>query len=170
MSDNHDNAFEERFLRLLDEAEEAGAVEESELAGPWKVVRCEAGYALYEAWQDPRSASPYGTFEDRATALRFAAALSAASREPLYRLDRSPTPGGRFPVLSAGGRVEGTLACYHERVLELAHMADYCARSPVALAAVLEAAGATTLRKAGLLLQRALEEMEMDQSSSAAPR
>jgi hypothetical protein len=124
------------------------------------VVRCETGYALYEAWQDPGTVSPYGTFEDRATALRFSAALAAASREPLYRLDRSRTLAGQFPVLSAGGRVEGTLARYHERVLELAHMADYCARSPLALAAVLEAAGATTLRKAGLLLQRALEEAE----------
>jgi hypothetical protein len=156
MSDPQDeNAFTQEFLSRLDERDEYGP-DDARLAGPWKVVKVSGGYGLIELWQD-LEAEPFAVFRDRATALKFSAALSAASRDPLFRINRDRTAAG-FPVLSTDGREEGTLSCFHERALDLAHMADYCARSPYALAAVLEAAGPTTLRKAGLLLVRALQE------------
>jgi hypothetical protein len=156
MSDPKDeNAFTREFLSRLDERDEFGP-DEAELAGPWKVVKVGGGYGLIELWQDPED-KPFAVFEHRAMALKFSAAFSAASRDPLFRIDLDRTAAG-FPVLSTDGREEGTLSCFHERALDLAHMADYCARSPYALAAVLEAAGPMTLRKAGFLLLRALHE------------
>ncbi|HEX4960485.1 MAG TPA: hypothetical protein VF173_06580 [Thermoanaerobaculia bacterium] len=151
------NAFSPAFLEQLDEKEDAGPVSEAELAGPWKVVKVETGYGLFEVWQTPDDSPPFAVFADRATALKFSAALSAASREPLFRLDEERTSSG-FPVLSGSGREEGILSYFDDRALELAHMADYCTRSPLALAAVMEAAGPTTLRKAGFLLLQAIEE------------
>ena len=41
------------------------------------------------------------------------------------------------------------------RAVDLAHMADFCTRSPVALAALLLAAGGASLRKAGAILLKA---------------
>jgi hypothetical protein len=154
MSDPKDeNAFTREFLSRLDEQDEYGP-DEGELAGPWKVVKVGGGYGLIELWQNTDD-KPFAVFEDRATALKFSAAISAASRDPLFRIDRDRTAAG-FAVLSPEGREEGRLSCFHERALDLAHMADYCTRSPYALAAVLEAAGPATLRKAGVLLLRAL--------------
>jgi hypothetical protein len=156
MSDPKDeNAFTREFLSELDERDESGSGE-AELAGPWKVVKTGDRFGLIELWQDAED-KPFALFEDRATALKFSAALSAASRDPFFRIDWDRTAAG-FPVLSPGGREEGTLSYFHERALDLAHMADYCTRSPYALAAVLEAAGPTTLRKAGVLLLRSLRE------------
>ncbi len=154
MSDLKDeNAFTREFLSRLDEQDEPGP-DEGELAGPWKVVETGGGFALVELWQSPDD-KPFAVFEDRATALKFSAALSAASRDPLFRIGRDRTADG-FAVLSPEGREAGTLSCFLERAMDLAHMADYCTRSPYALAAVLEAAGSTTLRKAGVLLLRSL--------------
>lgn len=151
-----ENAFAGDFLAILEELEDCSPSDEAELAGPWRVLRTEAGFGLYEMWQDTED-KPVAVFEQKTTALKFAAALSAASRDPLFRLDRSRRPAG-FPVRSADGREEGTLSLFHERAMELAHMADFCARSPFALAAVLQAAGPATLRKAGHLLIRALQD------------
>ena len=158
MSDSKaENAFSRDFLEQLDERDEFGPAREAELAGPWKVVKFEAGYGLFEVWQSPDESPPFAVFADRATALKFSAALSAASREPLFRLGEERTAWG-FLVMSGADQEEGTLSRFDDRALELAHMADYCARSPLALAAVMEAAGPTTLRKAGLLLLHAIRE------------
>ena len=154
MSGREDNAFSEMFLRLSEEADESGVSEE--LAGPWKVVETGEGFSLFEMWQDPAENSrdaPFGVFADRSTALKFAAALSATSREPWYRQSQMGEEG-RFLILSSSGMVEGWTELFHARLLELAHMADFCARSPYALAAIVQAAGGATLRKAGEILLR----------------
>jgi hypothetical protein len=148
------NAFSEEFLDLMATLDELGSFPEAELAGPWKVLAIEGGFGLYEQWQDTEDA-PIAVFQDRATALKFSAALSAASREPLFRQEPEPNPEGSFNVLSAQGRIEGWLPHFQDRAVGLAHMADYCSRSPFALASILLAAGGATLRKAGELLVRA---------------
>lgn len=147
------NAFAEEFLDLMAKLDEAGSSSEAELAGPWKVLASERGFGLYEQWQDAGD-EPVAVFKDRPTALKFAAALAAASREPLFRQEPGPNPEGSFNVLSAQGRIEGWLPHFQDRTVDLAHMADYCSRSPFALASILLAAGGATLRKAGELLVR----------------
>ncbi|HEX4959877.1 MAG TPA: hypothetical protein VF173_03490 [Thermoanaerobaculia bacterium] len=147
------NAFSEEFLDLVDALDELGP-SEAELAGPWQVLATEEGFGLYEQWQDAEDA-PIAVFKDRATALKFSAALSAASREPLFSQDPEPGPEGRFNVTSPQGRLEGWIAHLQVRAVDLAHMADFCARSPAALAAILLAAGSATLRKTGAILSKA---------------
>src|SRR5258708_7074243 len=101
MSDPKDeNAFTREFLSRFDELDEFGP-DEAELAGPWKVVKVGGGYGLIELWQDPED-KPFAVFEHRATALKFSAALSAASRDPLFSIDQERTTAG-FPVFSADG-------------------------------------------------------------------
>ena len=148
------NAFSEEFLNLLDTLDELGPSLEAELAGPWKVLATEEGFGLYEQWQD-RDDSPIAVFRNKATALKFSAALSAASREPLFWQESEPGPDGRFNVVSAQGRLEGWITHFQIRAVDLAHMADFCTRSPVALAALLLAAGGASLRKAGAILSKA---------------
>lgn len=150
------NAFSEEFLTRLDALDEIGSALEAELAGPWKVLAIEEGFGLYEQWQDKED-SPIAVFTDKATALKFSAALSAASREPLFSQTSEPDPEGRFQVTSSQGRQEGWISHFQVRAVDLAHMADFCARSPVALAALLLAAGEATLRKAGEILVKAAE-------------
>jgi hypothetical protein len=150
------NAFSEEFLTRLDALDEIGSALEAELAGPWKVLATEEGFGLYEQWQDVED-SPIAVFTDKATALKFSAALSAASREPLFSQDSEPDPEGRFKVISSQGRQEGWISHFQVRAVDLAHMADFCARSPVALAALLLAAGEATLRKAGEILLKAAD-------------
>jgi hypothetical protein len=148
------NAFSEEFLKLVNKLDELGPALEAELAGPWKVLAIEEGFGLYEQWQDTED-SPIAVFKDQATALKFSAALSAASREPLFSLESEPDSKGRFNVISPQGRFEGWISHFQVRAVDLAHMADFCARSPFALAAVLLAAGGATLRKAGTILLKA---------------
>jgi hypothetical protein len=153
------NAFSEEFLALVDTFDEIGSALEAELAGPWKVLAIEEGFGLYEQWQD-KGDSPIAVFTDKATALKFSAALSAASREPLFSQESEPDPEGHFNVLSSPGRLEGWISHFQVRAVDLAHMADFCARSPVALAAILLAAGEATLRKAGEILMKTAEARE----------
>jgi hypothetical protein len=155
--DPMDNVFDPKFLGLLERADEfGGAGHEAELAGPWKVVEMEGAYGLFETWQDPeRGDAPLGAFEEKAVALRFLAAASAASRGPLFEL--GPRGERGFPVIS-NRRTEGHLNISEDRMLEMAHMADFCARWPPALAALLLSAGSVALRKAGAIVARALRE------------
>jgi len=152
------NAFSEKFLKLVDRLDETGPALEAELAGPWKVLAIEEGFGLYERWQDTED-SPIALFKDRATALKFSAAISAASREPLFSLEAEPDPEGHYSI-SSQGRFEGWIAHFQVRAVDLAHMADFCARSPVALAAILLAAGEASLRKAGEILLKTAEKQD----------
>lgn len=153
------NAFSKEFLNLVNRLDELGPALEAELAGPWKVLAIEDGFGLYERWQDTED-SPIAVFKDRATALKFSAAISAASREPLFSLESEPDREGHFSIVSSQGRFEGWIAHFQVRAVDLAHMADFCARSPVALAAILLAAGGATLRKAGEILLKAAEKQD----------
>lgn len=150
------NAFSEEFLKLVDTLDETGPALEAELAGPWKVLAIEEGFGLYEHWQDTED-SPIAVFSDKATALKFSAAISAASREPLFSLESEPDSEGRFKVISPQGRFEGWISHFQVRAVDLAHMADFCARSPAALAAILLAAGGAALQKAGEILLMSAE-------------
>jgi hypothetical protein len=110
---------------------------------PWAVVR---------EGERPEDEPSAATFVHRRPAQLVTAAVPIAARDGVYRLDREPDPRG-FP-LRQDGRVIGHLPWHHqELVVALGHL-DALARSPRALAAVLEAAGASALRRVGALLAR----------------
>lgn len=151
-----ENAFDKEFLGLLDRLDELGPEQEAELAGPWKVVKVEGGYALFEVWKVPTKEDlPLAVLEEKTLAFKLLAAASAASREPSVHL--GPREEAGFPLLS-NRRTEGHIRIAQDRVLEMAHMADFCSRWPPALAAILLASSSTTLRKAGEIVLSTLRE------------
>jgi hypothetical protein len=156
MTETLENAFDKEFLGLLDRLDEIGPEQEGELAGPWKVVKVAGGYGLFEVWKVPTKEDlPLAVVEEKTLAFKLLAAVSAASREPLIQLGEREEAG--FPVLS-NRRTEGYLRIAQDRVVELAHMADFCTRWPPALAALLLASSSATLRKAGEIVLSTLRE------------
>jgi hypothetical protein len=78
------------------------------------------------------------------------AAVPIAASDAVYRLDREQDPRGF--ALRQDGRVVGHLPWHHQELVAALNHLDALARSPRALAAVLEAAGASALRRVGALL------------------
>jgi hypothetical protein len=75
-----------------------------------------------------------------------------AGRDGAYRLDREADPRGF--ALRQDGRVVGHLPWHHQELVVALNHLDALARSPRALAAVLEAAGASALRRVCALMAR----------------
>jgi hypothetical protein len=80
-----------------------------------------------------------------------AAAVPLVARDPAYRLDRDASPHGF--ALRHGGRVAGHLP-WHDQDLVVAVNTSTPWPARRGLAAVLEAAGATALRRVGALLAK----------------
>jgi hypothetical protein len=161
------NAFTPAFLDLLDPQDDPPTASEAVAEGPWTVVRVAAPkipfaepnggpangpqpWAVVREGDRPDAEPPAGTFVHLHPARLATAAVPIAGRDGVFRLDREPDPRGF--ALRQGGRVVGHLPWHHqELVVALGHL-DALARSPRALAAVLEAAGASALRRVGALL------------------
>ena len=160
------NAFAAPFLDVLDPEDDPLTATEAAAEGPWTVVRVAAPKVPFaeprhqesanaEPWAvvrhgDPPDHEPAATFVHLHPARLATAALPIAARDGAYRLDREPDPRGF--ALRQDGRVVGHLPWHHqELVVALGHL-DALARSPRALAAVLEAAGASALRRVGAVL------------------
>jgi hypothetical protein len=161
------NAFTPAFLDLLDPEDDPPTATEALAEGPWTVVRVAAPklpfadsdgaaanqaepWAVVREGDRPDAEPPAATFVHLHPARLATAALPVASRDGVYRLDRDPDPRGF--ALRQDGRLVGHLPWHHqELVVALRHL-DALARSPRALAAVLEAAGASALRRVGALL------------------
>jgi len=75
-----------------------------------------------------------------------------AARDAVYLLDRNPDPHGF--ALRQNGRVVGHLPWHHQELVFALNYLDALARSPRALAEVLEASGASALAQVGALLAR----------------
>jgi hypothetical protein len=157
------NAFDRAFLHLLDPEDDPLTATEAVAEGPWTVVQVAAPKIPFavpngpEPWvvregDRPDDEPSAATFLHPHLAQLAAAAVPIAAREPSYRLDADQDPLGF--ALHHGAHVVGHLPWHHqELVLALNHL-DALARSPRALAAVLEAAGASALRRVGALLAR----------------
>ncbi len=160
------NAFTPAFLDLLDPEDDPPTATEALAEGSWTVVRVAApkipfaeppGVELSGAgpWAVVREG---GRPDDDPAVANFVhlhpvrlstAAVPIAARDAGYRLDRQPDPRGF--ALRQDGRVVGHLPWHHhELVVALNHL-DVLARFPRALAAVLEAAGASALGRVGAL-------------------
>ena len=89
-----------------------------------------------------------------ATAVERCAVRSAVGRDPLFR-SPEPATGGGFAVESAG-QVVGHLRFFNAEWLQAAHVAACLARSPLAMAALLEAGGPDFQEHVGRILSRNL--------------
>lgn len=148
-----DNAFAPDFLADLRRRDEPVGAAEAELVGPWRIDPTPEGFALFRRWESAeRGDAPFARFRRREDALLFFAVLPGAGRDPMYRLRPEATPAG-YGVDSAG-EVSGGLQDFEPEVVSAAAVAAAVVRSPLSLAALLEAAGPLVLEKAGELLGR----------------
>jgi hypothetical protein len=171
MRDRHDstlqsagNAFDRAFLDLLDPEDDPVTATEAVAEGPWTVVRVTAPkipfaepngpepWAVVREGDRPEDEPPAATFVHLHPARLAAAAVPIAARDAAYRLDREQDPRGF--ALRHDGRVIGHLPWHHQELVAALNHLDALARSPRALAAVLEAAGASALQRVGALLAR----------------
>jgi hypothetical protein len=161
------NAFTPAFLDLLDPEDDSPTATEALAEGPWTVVRVAAPkfpfaeppgvelsgagpWAVVREGGRPDDEAPAATFVHLHPAWLATAAVPIADRDAAYRLDREPHPRGF--ALRQDGRVVGHLPWHHhELVVALNHL-DVLSRFSRALAAVLEAAGASALGRVGALL------------------
>jgi hypothetical protein len=106
---------------------------------------------------------PRGVFRQEEVAKLFAVALPLVGREPLFHLGEEPGETGvpGYPVIAvegeAGPQVCGWLTIYEPEVAAVAHVLQGLVRSPAALAAVPETAGAGALAQVDRLLGRQME-------------
>ena len=144
--------FVKEFLGRLGERNEPASAAEADVAGPWDIE--ELRYTCYGLYRRGESSAgghrPAATCKDRALALLAAAALPGTGREPLFHLQKNPTPEGY--VLEAGAEVVAHLAYFDEKLVEALHVLECVLRSPEAIAHILEAAGAVALERAGAIL------------------
>jgi hypothetical protein len=151
------NILTPEFLARLRELEEPASVGEAELAGPWRVEEGARGFAVLRDWQSGKGGDvPESVWIEEETALLAAVAVGAAGREPLFLLREAEGAEG-FAVETAGAKgmeAAGWLRHYHPETVAAMHVLGIVARSPVALARVMQAAGALALEMAGEILGR----------------
>lgn len=144
------SVFTADYLEALS-AQDESAGAEGELAGPWKVASASSGrWNVVPLWEGTTKGSgPRVVAPDKETALLFAATLPGVGRPRLFR---------RLGPVEHGARVEDDgpvfveLEGLGEEALTAAHVSACLARSPWALAMVLEAAGPAVQRMVGEIL------------------
>jgi hypothetical protein len=144
------NVFTADYLEALSAQDETGGAE-GELAGPWKVAGSDTGrWSVVPLWEGAtRGSGPRVVAPDKETALLFAATLPGVGRPRLFR---------RLGKAEHGAGVEGDSQVFveleglGEEALTAAHVSACLARSPWALAMVLEAAGPAVQRMVGEIL------------------
>jgi hypothetical protein len=164
--------FTAEFLARLREQEGPVTAAESEYAGPWKTAPVPGRpgrVGVVRMWESLEKGDAHrGVFKQEEVARLWAAALPLAGREPLFHLkDEAVEPGQGgvgetgYPVVAVEGEngplVCGWLPLYEPEVVGVLHVLQGLVRSPLALAAVLEAAGCEALEQVDRILGRRLE-------------
>jgi len=146
------NAFRSDYLDVLHRQDEAFFSTEGESMGPWVLRQEEGGHALYRVWEGREHGDrPEAVFRHRDVALLFLAVWPAVGRDPVFRAgDRSP----QGHEILGGPAVVGHLRSFSDELLHAAHVAGAILRSPMALAALVEAAGPVVQEKVGQILGR----------------
>jgi hypothetical protein len=129
------NAFAAPFLDLLDPEDDPLTATEAAAEGPWTVVRVAAPKIPF--------AEPNRTELTQAEPWAVVREGEAADT----------APAATFVHLHTA-RLAAHLPWHHQELVVTLNHLDALARSPRALAAVLDAAGATALRRVGALLTR----------------
>ena len=148
------NAFSPSFLHRIGQRDEPPSAGEADVAGPWRILEMPGKrFGVFRLGESPeRGHRPTAVFGERWLALLAAAVLPGTGRDAAFRLHKDAGPGGFAVETGNGGGPVGTLALFDERLIEALHVAERLARSPEALANVLEAAGPLALERAGTLL------------------
>lgn len=146
------NAFRSDYLDLLHRQDEVFFSAEGESSGPWVVRTEENGHALYRLWESREHGDrPEAVFRHRDVALLFLAVWPAVGREPVFQAGERTAEG--YEILG-GPAVVGHLRAFSDELLQAARIAGLIVRSPVALAALVEAAGPVVQEKVGQILGR----------------
>jgi hypothetical protein len=153
------SVFSPEFQACLDEREESSNGSAADHCGPWRCAAVPGRPGLVgvlRVWEDLELGDvPRAVFEEEELAWLYAAALPLLGREPVFRVGETAGPDG-FPVIAADGEREpralGALARYEHAVAEALDLLQGIARSPAALAAVIEAAGPGALVQVGQIL------------------
>ncbi len=154
------NAFSPSFLHRVSERDEPPTAGEADTAGPWRVLELPdkreltgRGFGLFRLGESPdRGYHPAAVFRQRWLALLAAAVLPGTGRDAAFRLHKESGPEGFAVETGNGGELAGHLGLFDERWIEALHFAESLARSPEALADLLEAAGPVALERAGAIL------------------
>jgi hypothetical protein len=146
------NAFHPRFLELIEPLDEPGTAAGADYAGPWKVCAMDEGFAVLRDWENTeRGDRPLAMLTDYEDALRLAAVLPALGCAQRLTLSE-PTPGGGHLLREGGAAPAGHLRHFDPALLAALAVAEHLARSPQALAALLESAGPLAIRHVGRLV------------------
>jgi hypothetical protein len=157
--------FAADFLDLLETAAEPPSMSEAEWGGEWKVVSLAPDqHLVLRSWEEPGKDRPAAIFTERPIALQCAAVLPLEARPRLALIQAVEPPANRLVLLRdtydtevpAEGRPVGEVGEFSENQALALHLAGCFARSPLALALLLEAAGPTAIRLVGEILYRRL--------------
>ena len=153
------NVFTSSFLQHLGERDEPPTAGEADVAGPWRVEEIpEGGFGVFRVGETVRwDFIPYAIFTTRPLALLAAALLPDTGREAVFHLQKEAGPSG-YAVTERGRDAVGHLQLFDEKLVDAVNVLDALLRAPEALAAVLEAAGAVTLERAGAILEERFPE------------
>src|SRR4051795_7162901 len=158
------NAFEDGFLRRFRQEDEPASAAEADVAGPWRIEPASASdgreaFALWRWGERPEYGdSSSALFLDRSTALIAAAVRPFVGRESFYELGKERWNGG-FPLLRQGEMV-GWIDLFDEDWAFGVNVLERFARSPLALARLLEAAGPLALERAGRILREQVQALD----------
>jgi hypothetical protein len=158
------NAFAEEFLSRFEHEDEPPSAAEADVAGPWEVqpFPLADGHEAFGVWRLGERAgwgdAPAGLFRDPSTALLAATVRPFVGRDPFYELGRE-REGGGFPLLRQGEAI-GWLDLFDEDWALGVNVLERLARSPQALASLMEAAGPLALERAGRILRARVMERE----------
>ncbi|HBL28708.1 MAG TPA: hypothetical protein DD490_17880 [Acidobacteria bacterium] len=148
------NAFRGDYLDELHRQDEAFFSAEGESMGPWTVRLEEDGHALYRLWEGREHGDlPEAVFRFRDVALLFLAVWPTIGRDAVFQAGERSEQG--FEVLG-GPLTVGHLRSFSDELLHAAGVAGAIVRSPLALAALVEAAGPVVQEKVGQILARRL--------------
>jgi hypothetical protein len=148
------NAFSPDFLKRIAFRDEPPTAGEADVAGPWHGEEIPGlGWGLFSAGASrARGDRPYAVFTHRFTALLAAAVLPGTGREPAFRLQKDAGPEGYAVESGSGGEIVGHLSLFDENLVTALHVAESLLRSPLCLAALLEAGGQVALERSGAIL------------------
>ena len=154
---NDHNAFTNDFLNAFDDLDEPASNRESEIPGPWKVFQEGCTHAVFPEWANVAKDEALGTFLDRSLALRFWAALAAHEQPRTFACrEENGKPGLEVVGLQEKGfDLLGTIDVPESaRLVSIFEVIEALARSPFALALVLESAGGRAIGHIGEILIR----------------
>lgn len=149
------NAFSASFLEALRNRDEPSYAEEAELEGPW-IIRETEQFELFRSWERAELGyEPEARVKVAEVALLLTAALPALGRERLFKVQDGEE--GRQVLFMEDIEI-GDLRVFNSDLLTGVHFLACVARSPRALAALVQAAGPLTMEMVGQILHLKLSE------------